>query len=63
MEWIKVTDRLPQDDSQLVLFAMFHKEVIIKSYCDTWKGIRDFRSLQVKYDYTHWIPLPEPPKE
>ena len=64
MEWISVEDRLPNKlDSCLV----FYNANLTKSHIRTatylgdehfsTSGIQDY-----KYNITHWMPLPEPPK-
>ena len=56
-EWISVEDRLPTeqdaDDDYGVL--AIHKRSIKRYY--HWKSVADN-----PFDFTHWIPLPEPPK-
>lgn len=68
-EWISVTERLPGDyvpvlvyvkhiDGKRAVFLVDH----IVSYtngCKTWAET----DKTWKYSVTHWMPLPEPPKE
>lgn len=65
-EWISVDDRLP-DDGQLVLVAK-NNAINIKEFNSSselgsfwWDIVVGECSLL--YDYSHWMPLPEPPKE
>ena len=53
VKWIPVTDRLPDD------------EMTVLAYCaedDFYYISRQHRSFS-DYDVTHWIPIPEPPKD
>lgn len=66
MEWISVEDQLP-DDGQTVVAIGFDwgnkankRHFVICEYFDgIWVGDQD-----EEFEYlTHWMPLPEPPKE
>lgn len=68
-EWISVKDRLP-DDYVPVLVYVKHidgkRTVVLVDHiisytngCKTWAEI----DKTWKYSATHWMPLPEPPKE
>lgn len=51
MEWISVEDKLPYDGERVLVFRKgFFQQLILWDYCD-------------KETYTHWMPLPEPPKD
>jgi hypothetical protein len=59
-EWVSVKDRLP-DVGCDVLFMCENKSYGVGAYSDTY---RDFFSGQFPVKgVTHWMPLPEPPKE
>ena len=56
-EWISVKDRLPEEDTWVLVYAKqgFYMNLKVDYiYHGEW-----FNSLLV----THWMPLPEPPKE
>ena len=57
-KWIPVTERLPTmddtDETGVVLVYTENNEHLIVDSADVWR-FRDF--------ITHWMPLPEPPKE
>lgn len=50
--WIPVTERLPDTED---VFLVWSKDLADMMFCYT----SDFKQLEV----THWMPLPEPPKE
>ena len=56
-EWISVKDRLPDADGDYLVWNDYHK-AIVGHY---WSKGRYFISKAVTV--THWMPLPEPPKE
>ena len=67
-EWINVEDRLP-DRVERVLCACW--DYVIKIYWhkllwfengNWWKSIKTYDANYNKH-VTHWMPLPEPPKE
>lgn len=66
-EWISVEDRLPEDRSNVLVVAYWHERWgVYMGWCAPeraeWSvhvGIGDRDDVAV----THWMPLPEPPKE
>lgn len=63
MKWISVKDRLPEDNGYLQKFIVCRSKpsatsgkVLIETeyFTDKFSG---------KSNITHWMPLPEPPKE
>ena len=73
MEWISVNDRLPEQHKE-VLISIEYGDVIQAYYSDNrWYISRDVRDnatdcyanvarLIEGSNVTHWMPLPEPPK-
>ena len=62
-EWIPVTDRLPEDGSDILAYAENGEDArIVPANYDrgTWF---DCCFNRVTENITHWMPLPEPPKE
>ena len=56
-KWISVKERLPDADGDYLVWNDYHK-AIVGHY---WSMGRYFISKAVTV--THWMPLPEPPKE
>lgn len=65
-EWIPVTERLPEEDVEVLISdnSFFGGALIAVAY---WKRgkceWRDDMSTASKPNPTHWMPLPQPPKE
>ena len=58
-KWIPVTERLPEDDV-FVLNCNDHGNIVIgKIIGGTWW----YKYFSYQGQVTHWMPLPEPPKE
>jgi uncharacterized low-complexity protein len=67
-EWISVKDRLPPDQGKKVLVANGHGYISVfalwkKEYGNKWTWIDEQGHFKHTNDITHWMPLPEPPKE
>ncbi len=66
--WIPVTERLPETDTE-VLVCDIHAEFIevykfVKDDFDEYYWRSDWGENSLRFnDVTHWMPLPEPPKE
>ena len=67
MEWVSVEDRLPElcgfsdyDMHVVCLLDSGEKQICFMTEYDAWESYEVNRS---KADITHWMPLPEPPKE
>lgn len=58
-EWISVKDRLPMKNDRVLVYRPEMKE------SDVGAGSVQFgwNCSRKKTDITHWMPLPEPPKE
>ena len=66
MEWISVKDRLPDDETPILL--KLEKEILKSNmHSGYYKEGKPFIVASVfAFDapkITHWMPLPEPPKE
>jgi len=65
MKWIKTSDRLPEHEQEVLAFA--NCEIFILSTFHVYKNIKIFeedcgRGYELK-EITHWMELPEEPKE
>lgn len=61
MNWISVKERLPQDEESVLVWGCGFIEI-------GWYDASDKCWCTDDFDYdddqvTHWMPLPEPPKE
>lgn len=72
LKWISVEERLPEDDVDVLVYAIGNNEnscVAMTSYTHNMHGynIEGWRSPWQYFFYerkiTHWMPLPEAPKE
>ena len=67
MEWISVEDRLPEDDSWILLVAAGHVAFGIYKRISRYDNTKVFKDPNWcefrKGSVTHWMPLPEPPKD
>lgn len=68
-EWISVKDRLPKK-YQYVLAAFPNGEMVVACVFDYDEDVVYWRvqidmgwESDMDFDPTHWMPLPEPPKE
>ena len=57
MEWISVKDELPEKDGLYIIYSPFFNIQTRMYY--KHHGDRFFGNMKA----THWMPLPEPPKE
>ena len=65
-KWVSVKDRLPEKSGQYLCWFGANKVAIgpaIVTYVDEWKAFGNLVSLEKYPNITHWMPLPEPPKE
>lgn len=71
-EWISVKDKMPKEtyvprvnaSYSKVVLAIEHEYIIGFTKNGEWyNGYDDDKSQKVKRRVTHWMPLPQPPKE
>lgn len=60
--WIPVTKRLPESEKDPVLIALKWGSVDI-GWCENKRWGSEFIIEYDNGEVTHWMPLPEPPKE
>lgn len=63
MNWINIKDSLPENDNDFCLFVELYNGIIIQSWARTFLKIKQWRKSELENSYTHWILLPEPPKQ
>lgn len=68
-EWISVNDRLPEQ-YKYVLAVFSNEEMVVACVFDYDEDVAHWRAQidmgwesDMDFDPTHWMPLPEPPKE
>lgn len=62
--WISVKDKLPQDDSDCLIYDATSNITLVGWYDigdKVWEDCRGFIYCD-EDDITHWQPLPQPPK-
>lgn len=73
MDWISVKDRMPKSIANKVIVCCQNGYVGFAHY-EKYNGIEEWYNLESQkpfsewveeneYEVTHWMPLPEPPKE
>jgi hypothetical protein len=63
-EWISVKERMPKEDEVVLVFG--GRSIYTAYYGENRYGGIGWHKLNSKYhncNPTHWMPLPEPPKE
>ena len=71
-KWISVKDRLPEDNVDVIVYAVsnnggytivitFHTHKLYGLNIEGWAP--PWQYFFMNYTITHWMPLPEPPKE
>lgn len=61
-KWISVEDRLPETFESVIVLAK-HEMLICHHDGDEWVINYDGEYAGYDYEITHWMPLPESPKE
>lgn len=59
--WISVTERLPERGYYVLVYE--DGDILMASYADGNWVLRDMYEIIDDLKPTHWMPLPEPPKE
>lgn len=71
-KWISVEERLPEDNLNVLVYAIGNNEnsvIAMTSYTHNMYGYNiegwcsPWQYFFYEYKITHWMPLPEPPKE
>lgn len=61
-KWIPVTERLPEKPGRYLICEELGRAMIAGWDTSRWFGGRSYYEFTV-YKATHWMPLPQPPKE
>lgn len=61
-KWIPVTERLPEDDGEVLCINDYHFYIVGWLYCDDVGNYICESDNEIMYDVTHWMPLPQPPE-
>jgi hypothetical protein len=64
MEWISVKDRLPEKMVMVLIYDKYGFSIdrMVNKTPTGWP-VFDGDEFQHNLDVTHWMPLPEPPKQ
>ena len=57
-EWISVKERLPSDEKTVLCVTKNNRPFVCR-YKHAWERW----AVSLNVEVTHWMPLPEPPKE
>lgn len=66
-QWISVEERMPEPDTSVLVSVPDYdssRRILVAMYDDFWgwRGQWD-GAISMRTQITHWMPLPEPPKE
>ena len=61
-KWIPVSERLPENGASVMTFPHYEVYPYKNNGFWTWSSYNDCEA-KVEYKITHWMPLPDPPKE
>ena len=61
-KWIPVTERLPEQNTRVIGFMAWKGITAIEYQNENWYSIDHLQPLPNEA-VTHWMPLPEPPKD
>jgi hypothetical protein len=66
MEWISVEERLPEDNEYVDILINGKRRMVDTVFLDNkfyiFPPFAKEQWVEVKNNVTHWMPLPEPPK-
>lgn len=62
MEWISVKERLPQSGQCVILYSV-KSGVAEGAWLESKGHYEQWRWNAIMTNVTHWMPLPEPPKQ
>lgn len=62
-KWISVEDGLPEEPCAVIAVLTYGNAVCVAWYCSGWFETGSGLRFRAGKGITHWMPLPEPPKE
>jgi hypothetical protein len=66
-EWISVEDRLPEENTDVLIYRGGFRGDLMNVYTymghNEWEDEYGYWSITDDEGITHWMPLPEPPKD
>lgn len=68
MKWIKCSDQMPEDCQDLIAYGLFYEDIWGVEQCRYTEGCWRIENGCCRDNWnfekvTHWMPLPEKPKE
>lgn len=63
MDWISVKDRMPEDDATYLVYGRNGYGIVFAVYYGDGEWLTCDDLTNITRFVTHWMPLPEPPKE
>lgn len=64
MEWIKIENQLPELNKKVLIYLSHGTIKVDERYKSLYKNqIGAWRNTYPDKNITHWMPLPEPPKQ
>lgn len=61
MDWISVKERLPEEQTGVLIAVKDCRSVIAQVWNGRWTDVGESGLDYEQDDVTHWMPLPEPP--
>jgi len=62
MEWIKCSERMPEENSNVIFYENDFSCIYIGSYENIYGYKWIVNCMEIEQKVTHWMPLPEKPK-
>ena len=63
MDWISVKDRLPESYATYLVYELNVHRIAFADYYGDGEWLACYNLTNITRCVTHWMPLPEPPKE
>lgn len=65
MEWVSVKETPPEDDQECLIAFKHYEDYVfdLGTYRALDESFISWNDFGLQRDITHWMPLPEPPKD